>query len=256
MTLDQCYKAGYANIMKLDADSQSQYLSIVAEVRGVDISIFNNTMALFIPNDDYIVHFFGEEALNSSYGLYNDRVECMWLGCVLLPVFNVVGIIEGFAGFNPLRYAEAHETGDKSLNYYYYSTKEVFAKGRYLYCLPDTFVNAYEDGYALLVDGVFDTLSLAQAGFNTFGFLGSTATEEILAQLRFIKRVILLNDNDAAGLKLYDFLRRRLHNVELFKQGIAKDADDVLKSGNRDKFIAQLKNHIEKGERITGLASF
>ena len=255
MDLDTIYKKGIERVWQEDSSSQVGFLSTVAELRGMDASIFKRIDAFFVPNDDYMIDFFGKEITEEQYGCYSGSV-CYWNNCVLIPITNVVGKVCGFASFNPFNYVEAHETGDFSLYYYAYSSRSVFSKGKFLYAVKDSYRKALEEGYLLLVDGIFDAISLWDAGFNAAATMGSIMTNEILMQLRFVKRVILIADNDEAGYKVYEQLCKHLNNVELFKQSKTKDADELLKTENRDAFIKQLHGVIDSFAVPVVIASF
>lgn len=246
-SLNELYRRGLSSVWGTEdsADAQQKYLDVIAGIRGINSELFKKCDMLFIPNDQYLAVHCGEEILNLEYGCYESRKMCLWSNQLIIPITDVVACVRGFAAFNPFNYVEAKETGDRSMTYYSYSSKDVFPKGKYLYFPGSCYEKAITDGYLLLVDGVFDAASLWCAGFNAGALMGSIPTEWILMQLRFIKRVILIADNDDAGYKLYTGLRRQLKNVELFKQGETKDADELLKSEKRDDFIRALQQVLQ-----------
>ena len=168
---------------------------------------------------------------------------------------NVADKVMGFVSFNPIKYLEARETHDWSIYYYAYSSKNVFDKGNYLLMGEGAYDRALAESYLVVVDGVFDQISLAFEGINSAALLGSTLTPQILMLLRFIPNIIVLADNDDAGLLLYEHLKKQHHGVRLFKQNYGKDADDVLKSCHRDTYLEQLRNFIACGMPVS-LASF
>jgi DNA primase len=79
----------------------------------------------------------------------------------------------------------------------------IFHKGKTLYALNWARHPARRDGAALLVEGYMDALSLHARGIDTaVAPLGTALTEEQAALLaRYAKRVFLLYDSDAAGLR-------------------------------------------------------
>lgn len=249
MNFDTVYRKGVKRVWDEDADSQRKYISVIQEARQMSDMDFQTLNACFIPNNNYFVHFFGEESRSTQYGCYDERGLCFWNNCLVFPIVNAANQIVSLAGFNPLRYVEAKDTGDKSINYYVYNSKDVFEKGKYLFYIEGTYMDAVKNGFLFLTDGIFDTLSLASEGFSAAALMGSSLTQEILMQLRFIKRVILLVDNDPAGMKLYNSLCRYLNNVELAKQGITKDVDDLLKSSKHDWAVSWLEQIVSDKHR-------
>ena len=248
-TLNQLYNTAYTAVWENDSArmAQQRYLEIIAELRHVDCSVLQTCRMMFLPNDSYLSYFAGNEICYPEFGCYSSPKECIWVNQLIIPITNIVGEVKGFAAFHPFNYATAKETGDKTITYYSYSARDVFAKNKFLYCPGDSYRKALDDGYIFLVDGVFDAASLYCAGFNAGALMGSIPSPEIIMLLRFIKRVILVADNDEAGYKLYQTLARKLNNIELYKQGFTKDADELLKSDRRDEFVASLKSVLDTG---------
>ena len=236
MIFDDVYRAGYEKACSLFGQEQGRFLQAIADARGMPAEWLDGTGAVFIPNNDFMLEVFGAGIL--EFDTYRNGV-CVWDNALVLPIRDVNGKAVAFAGFFPFDYVDSEST-----NYYSYSSSSVFQKSRYLYFPKRNLGDAMEAGYLLLVDGVFDAISLAANGYEAASLMGSSPTVEILMMLRFVPNVILLADNDMAGSLLFKKLKRRLNNVYLFSQGKTKDADEVLKSGyakwfcdNLDKFI-------------------
>ncbi|MEY8333088.1 toprim domain-containing protein [Lachnospiraceae bacterium 47-T17] len=254
-SLNELYNAGKKDIWENASVAQLRYLQIIAKLRRVETSLLKQCDMLFIPNDEYLALHCGKDIKQYEYGCYLQSDVCIWTGHLLIPIRDVAGYVRGFAGFHPFHYAEAKETEDKSITYYSYSAKDVFPKSKYLYCPGNCYERAIKDGYIFLVDGIFDAASLWYAGFNAAALMGSIPTEYILMQLRFIRRVILISDNDEAGYRLYINLKRQLDNVALLKQGGTKDADELLKSKKREEFVQLLKT-IVLGDDLIRISVF
>lgn len=245
MSFSEVIEDGIKKIYSEDRATLEHYVDTVCtQVRNMDSAILYKAEAFFVPNDQYMLEMFGPSITNPEYEVYRPDGSCIWLHNLILPVTDVIGKPVGLAGFNPVRYLEAHETQDWGIYYYMYSNKSVFDKSKFLYSVPGTLGSALEDGYIVITDGIFDTLSLAAAGINAAALLGSYLSETVAAILRFFDKVILAMDNDEAGLQLYDRLNKVLDNVILLNQGWYKDADDVLKSGRREQYIAAIQNII------------
>lgn len=241
MGYSELVEAGIERIYQEDLDSQKHYIKeICNSVRNIEPDVIFKAKGFFIPNEEYLKVFFEPEIMSNEYDFYNVYGECQWVGRLALPVTNVVGKICGLAAFDAFRYLEAHENNDWTMNYYYYTSKRIFDKGSYLYGLPGVYKEALKQGYLILTDGVFDTISFAKEGYLAMAALGSTVTDSMAAQLRFIKKVIVVADNDDAGMLFYEKLRKVLDNVVLFVQNVAKDADDVIKSENKKEYLKEI----------------
>ena len=239
MVFDEVFQKGYERTQELYGKEQEGFLATIAEARGMPVDWLDGTQAVFIPNNEFMMEVFGTGIL--EFDTYRNEI-CVWDNALVLPIRDVNRKAVAFAGFFPFDYVS-----DDCTNYYAYSSSSVFQKGRFLYFPKRNLEDAMDDGYLLLVDGIFDAISLSAHGYNAASLMGSSATPEILMMLRFVPNVILLADNDVAGSILFSRLKKRLNNIYLFTQGKAKDADGVLKSqyaawfcSNLDKFIKRI----------------
>lgn len=233
--------SGIKKIYAEDFDSQLFYVKKICNaVRGIDHQVVFDVQGFFVPNDEYVKSYFPPEVVNREYGIYGDNGYCLWNNTLVLPVTNVAGEIVGLAGYNPFKHLEAQENPELLTNYYTYSMKSVFQKGDYLYCKKGTYKEALKQGYLIITDGVFDTLSLTAAGYLSAALLGSSLTEVVAAQLRFIKKIIVASDNDEAGELLFQRISKVHHGAVCIRQGKGKDVDDVLKSDYREKYMETL----------------
>lgn len=238
---------GLKRIRSEDSEVQKKFIAGVAQARGMDSAVLWDTGAVFIPNDEYLAAYCGAAVREYDYDCYDDEGLCKWNNNLVVPITDVAGKVVAIGGFNPFIYLSSKESGDRTVNYYKYSNSNVYKKGRYLYAMPGILEKSIKEGYAFLVDGLFDCITLTGLGFNALALLGSFVSPEIVVQLRFVRRVILVADNDSAGIKLYETLRKQLKGLELFKQNLAKDIDDALKSKGRGKILNLLRDVAENG---------
>ena len=96
-------------------------------------------------------------------------------------------------------------------------------------------------------------MSLSSYGYLAAALLGSNVSEQVLAQLTFVDRIILAYDNDEAGLRLARFLTKKLNNVVCVKQKYTKDVDDLLKTSYKDNYLEMLNNVIQKKSNTMNL---
>lgn len=255
-SLDSLIKEGIRDIWETDGETQEKFLQVIADLRNISIDTLKGANAFFVPNDEYMARYCGQEIKELNYDCYLNDEICRWSNWLVIPIFDINGCVAGLGGFNPFLYLKAKEENDWTIAYYQYSSASLFKKGRYVYSPPGNYEKALEDGYIFVVDGLFDALSLWEAGFNACAMMDSAVTDEKVVLLRFVKRVILLADNDDAGVKLYRKLKQRVPGLELFKQGKTKDIDELLKTKFRDKTVKQLHELVVHGRLPLTLAKF
>jgi DNA primase len=161
-------------------------------------------------------------------GSYYDRFR----GRLIFPIENVFGEIVAFGG----RILEKGEP--KYLNS---PESPVYIKGRNLYGLQKTKEEIRKKGFALIVEGYFDLISLWNAGIgNVVATLGTALTRDHLELLRrYTVEVVALFDPDEAGRKALDrslelFLGMSMRAKALVLPG-GFDPDDYVKKFGKDK---------------------
>lgn len=223
MALNDVFIQGYQKIQENEYDSQLQYLSIVAEARNIPVEFITKASGVFIPNNEFMLNNFGPEI--QLYDCYRDGL-CVWDNAVIFPIKNVNSEVVAFAGFYPFEYLD-ESTGK---NYYGYSSKDVFTKGNFLFFPQNNLKKAIQDGYLMVVDGLFDAISLCGHGFNAASLMGSNVTPGIVMQLRLVSNVIVVADNDQVGYDLYKNIKKQIQHTTIFQQDKTKDIDELLKS--------------------------
>ena len=161
-------------------------------------------------------------------GNYYDRFR----GRIIFPIENIFGEIVAFGG-------RVMEKGEPK----YLNSPEspVYIKGKNLYGLNKTKEEIRKKGFALIVEGYFDLISLWNAGIgNVVATLGTTLTREHLELLRrYTIEVVALFDADEAGRKALDrslelFLSMRMRaRALILPEGC--DPDDYIKKHGKDK---------------------
>lgn len=232
---------GFKRVWEEDRESQINFLKTIAkDVRNMNVDILVNAGCIFIPNNEYMVHFFGPKVLDVNYDCYNSYGNCNWNNNIIFPVRDILDRIVAISGFNPINKLMSEQEKDVTINAYRTSNSNVFDKGLHLFANKGVLKKAMEEGYIIITDGVFDMLVLADAGYNSAALLGSSLTEEHITYLKFIERVYLAEDNDKAGSQLGNYMKRRLRNFARIKFNKFKDVDDILKSEYRDEFLKEL----------------
>lgn len=219
-------------------NEQKVYIDAICKrVRNMDSSIIYKADGFFVPNQDFLRVVFGSEITNPDYDVYNKEGYTDWDNYLTFPIYNILNEIVGLVGFNPINKLKAQEEEFWSLSYYKHSSTKLMDKSKYIFMLKGTFHKALEEGYIVITDGVFDMLSGAANGLVTGALLGSTLSEEVIAQLKFIDKIYLAMDNDEAGQRLLKNLRVYCPNTRAIVQGKFKDLDDILKSQYKNKFL-------------------
>lgn len=132
-------------------------------------------------------------------GNYYDRFR----GRLMFPITDLRKRIIGFGG---------RVMGDGEPKYLNSPETPLFSKGRTLYALDRARDSASREGRLVIVEGYFDAIALHQAGItNVAATLGTALTPDHLTMIRrFAKKVVLLFDPDAAGV------RAALRTLDLF----------------------------------------
>lgn len=168
-------------------------------------------------------------------GSFYDRFR----GRLIFPIENVSGEIVAFGG----------RILDKGEPKYLNSPESpVYIKGKNLYGLNKTREEIRKKGFALIVEGYFDLISLWNAGIgNVVASLGTALTREHLELLRrYTVEVVALFDPDEAGKKALDrslelFLAMNMRARALILPG-GLDPDDYVKKFGREKLAELIDN--------------
>lgn len=153
-------------------------------------------------------------------------------GRLIFPIENVFGEIVAFGG----------RILDKGEPKYLNSPESpVYIKGKNLYGLSKTKEEIRKKGFAVIVEGYFDLISLWNAGIgNVVATLGTALTREHLELLRrYTLEVVALFDPDEAGKKALDrslelFLSMEMRAKALILPG-KYDPDDYVRKFGRNK---------------------
>jgi len=240
-TLNELYFELYSKVIEDDIRSQEYYLSVVADQRKIPVSYLLELGALFIPNNEYIVHYLGDKVYTSTAGLYYNR-QCPWTLFVVIPVRNLAGDVMGLVGWDAYnKYKETVE-GEIGLVSYRVSAKSVFARERYFLSDVKCLREQFDCRTVFVTDGVFDSIALNYRGIPAIALLGSSFSAEILYFLRWYRAIYVCADNDRAGLSLYAKLARAVPHVYRVIQDSAKDIEELLRSdGVNGNITSQLK---------------
>ncbi len=171
-----------------------------------------------------------------SYDAFQDRL--------LFPFFDLHGNVVGFTG----RLIEPKEGSPK-----YSNTGDtlLFTKGKHIYGLYQAKQAIARMGFAYLVEGQMDALSLHLVGVsNAFAGSGTAFTEEQIRTVsRFTSDIVLAYDADSAGIKASlkhaeSFLRQKF-NIKCVTLPDGQDPDNIAQEMKADTAKYLVNNTVD-----------
>ena len=147
------------------------------------------------------------DVLGNSEGRLYDRFRDR----IMFPFYDMQGHIIGFSG-------RIVTPNDKTGKYVNTGETPLFTKGKHIFGLYQARKSIGKTGFAYLVEGQFDVMSLHKVGVeNVIGGSGTAFTEDqVKLLLRFTDDIIMIYDADPAGVKA------SLKNCELLLKAGAK----------------------------------
>ena len=179
--------------------------------------------------------------IRSEKGDFYDRFRSR----VIFPIENIAGDVIAFGG---------RASGDEKPKYLNSPESPIYTKGKNLYGFNRSRDEIRRKGYAVLVEGYFDVLSLWNAGIrNAVAALGTALTRDHLDLLRrFTTSVIAIFDPDEGGRSALErslvlFLEEKFHaRVVILPENL--DPDDYIKKHGpeaMEKLIADSQSMVD-----------
>ena len=159
---------------------------------------------------------------------------------VIFPIINVRGKVIGFGGRN---------LGPEKPKYLNSNESSVYQKKYNLYGLNRSKDAMIREGYAIMVEGYMDCVSLYQSGVeNVAASCGTALTLEQAKLLkRYASKVVLCYDSDSAGinaaLRGIDVLRSAGLEVRVLNVDDGKDADEYVQKNGKDAFLRLIEEN-------------
>jgi DNA primase len=167
----------------------------------------------------------GKNDHGGFYDRFRDRT--------VIPILSAVG--------EPLGFGARAMRADVTPKYLNSPETALYKKARILFGLPQARPAIKSAESVLVVEGYFDVLSLAGAGFGNAVAPCGTAltTEHVKILLRYTKRIILLFDGDSAGdaaaWRAMEAVLPVHPDVEIAMLPAGKDPDDLIQEGETVK---------------------
>jgi len=179
------------NIYLLDRGFSQDILDIFKVGYIPESNIFIKSLLNFSKNEYISISDFLDakiifEGKNGLYTPFENRI--------IFPIYNIVSKIIGFGG-------RIFKEDDNRVKYYNSHDHQFFNKGSILYNLDKAKKPIQDLGYAILVEGYTDVISLYQNGYkNSIATLGTACTVDHLKQIsRYTNKLYVLYDSDNAG---------------------------------------------------------
>lgn len=177
----------YVNELKARAgDKNLEYFSELRDlpldiIKESDIFYIGDATEMLLPSYLGKVEDFGVISPNNKKPIFHNRF--------VIPIKDINGNILNLVGYSK----EADER-------YIYGTAKYYRRRSTLYGLENLNL-AYDLGYAIITEGITDTIRVRSLGFkNTFAMCGTHKSDFIMNQLnRCSKGVIKIPDRDSAG---------------------------------------------------------
>ena len=173
--------------------------------------------------------------ISEKNGKYYDKFR----NRVIFPIINTSGKVIGFGG---------RAIGDAMPKYLNSPENKVFQKKNNIYALNTTKQDVGKEGYAILVEGYMDVISLYQGGVKNVGASLGTALTENQAKLlkRYTRNVVLSYDADAAGqaaaVRGLEVLGGEDIKVKVLHVTDGKDPVEYIKKNGKEAFLRLVDN--------------
>jgi DNA primase len=167
------------------------------------------------------------------YDRFRDRV--------MFPVHNISGRVVAFGG-RTLR------TDGKVAKYQNSPESEIYSKTRELYGLYFAKKAIQQQGFAIMVEGYTDVISMHQAGVeNVVASSGTSLTiDQIRLLSRFTRNITVIYDGDSAGVKAtmrgIDMILKEGMNVRIVSLPAEHDPDSFARAHTADQVREYIQN--------------
>ena len=239
----------YSEFVPNSEDKSRKIKELFGESIQKTVDYLLSLKCFFVPNNDYMVYYFGKEVLDSSVDCYNSSGNCKWLGHLVIPIRGALNCLEGFTGYNPLNRTISYDNKIKGEDNpvppkYIISSSRVFDKDTHL-LIPNGYKKMLTEDYAIVVDGVFDGISVGMQDYNSVVVLGSFLNDKTTFALSMLSKVFVPYDNDEAGLKLFRAIKRVIPRAVAVQQHNTKDLDNYFKINGFTKFQTCINNALQ-----------
>ena len=177
-------------------------------------------------------------------GFISSNDNFLFRNRIMFPILNLRSETIAYGG------RALEDFGPKYLNS---SDSVLYKKNRNLYFTKEFISSVKKKGYAILVEGYFDVLSLNQLGYSNSASPSGTALtiQQLEAILRYTNKILLCFDNDEAGLKaterVLEIKNQVSNQLEIHCLNLPEKYKDIseLYEENEEIFSIILKDNLE-----------
>ena len=177
-------------------------------------------------------------------GFISSNDNFLFKNRIMFPILNFRSETIAYGG------RALEDFGPKYLNS---SDSVLYKKNRNLYFTKDFISSVKKKGYAFLVEGYFDVLSLNQLGYSNSASPSGTALtiQQLEAVSRYTNKILLCFDNDEAGLKaterVLEIKNQVSSQLEIHCLNLPEKYKDIseLYEDDEDIFSSVLKDNLE-----------
>lgn len=224
-------------------ENQIEYVSKLAEVRGLKPETLIDNKCFYITSPEYIETLFHDLPLYKDHLQITTSRNTLWKKRLVIPIRDFYGNVYGFVGWD--KFSE----GAKYVEY----SAELYRKSLLKVLGLDKIKTMMGTNYLIITEGSFDYFRGIENGLSIIANLGVTFNKNLTPLLRRFDTIFTAYDNDDAGKKNINTISRLHKNtyhirfkdkvIEGDNEKIIKqDLDDVLKDENN---VKRLKQEIE-----------
>jgi len=177
-------------------------------------------------------------------GFISSNNNFLFKNRIMFPILNFRSETIAYGG------RALEDFGPKYLNS---SDSVLYKKNRNLYFTKEFISSVKKKGYAFLVEGYFDVLSLNQLGYSNSASPSGTALtiQQLEAVSRYTNKILLCFDNDEAGLKaterVLEIKNQVSNQLEIHCLNLPEKYKDIseLYEKDEDIFSSVLKDNLE-----------
>ncbi len=177
-------------------------------------------------------------------GFISNNENFLFKNRIMFPIINFRSEIIAYGG------RALEDFGPKYLNS---SDSVLYKKNRNLYFTKEFISSVKKKGYAFLVEGYFDVLSLNQLGYSNSASPSGTAVtiQQLEAVSRYTNKILLCFDNDEAGLKaterILEIKNQVSNQLEIHCLNLPEKYKDISELYEEDEniFSNVLKDNVE-----------